>query len=310
MSIWRSSLPTIVQYLSKSAFALLCGILLFYSASWVLSGIVISSAPPLWSVVIRLTSSLAAICVINTFTRRFLPISDARSLAGSLVVLSVLGFAIFFVATYLALRSLHPSQLVLALSLIPGFTYVIGLIALGDRHSSASLIGIIVSTVAVFLFAAPSLNKLMQSSTTGLSFAFLAAIGYALYGVIYQRRLSAMPVLGILPYLISISIVIVAVLALTLEGLPTGLSLRDTVYLVFIGAVLAAPIYVFYNLLISHHGALLASLISVAAPLLTMGLETIVGLRPSIGFSELLIGLLGSAGVALVIFDRSKRNRK
>jgi drug/metabolite transporter (DMT)-like permease len=306
----RAARRSLVDIVKTSAPALFCGILVFYSASWVLSGIILASAPPLWSVVLRLVASLAAVCAINALGGGFLPLERARERAGALILLAFLGFAVFFTTTYLALRYLQPSQLVLALSLIPGITYFIGLIALGERHTWASTAGIAVSTAAVFLFAAPSLQALTEGGLVGLAFALTAAIGYALYGALYQKRLSGLPVLGVLPYLLGASAAMVAVVALAVEGAPSGFSARDAAGLLVIGAFLAAPIYVMYNQLIVGHGALLASLISVAAPMLTLSLETAIGLRPTIGLVEIAIAVLGSAGVALVIFDRSRRTRQ
>lgn len=296
-----------VDIVKASAPALFCGILVFYSASWVLSGVVLASAPPLWSVVIRLAASLLAVCAINAFTGGFLPVRQARERSGAILLLAFLGFALFFTTTYLALRHLQPSQLVLALSLIPGITYCIGLLALGERHTWASSAGIAVSTAAVFLFAAPSLQALTAGGLVGLAFALTAAVGYALYGALYQKRLAGLPVLGVLPYLLAGSVVMVAVAALATEDLPKGIVARDAAGLLFIGAFRAAPIYVMYNQLIIGHGALLASLISVAAPLLTLSIETAIGLRRSIGAGEIALAVLGSIGVAPVIVDRSRR---
>ncbi|MEO9823501.1 MAG: DMT family transporter [Paracoccaceae bacterium] len=291
---------------------LLVGIMALYAASWVWSGQVLTEAPPLWAVVIRLSASLAVILLVNHFNRSDTASEthDGPTLPQTLV-LSALGFAGFFCFTYFALQSIPPSLLVLVLSGIPILTFLQGALFFGAPLAALSIAGTVLIAGATALFAmrlgVDGTTMTANDSLIGIGYGVLAAIGYSFYGLLYKKWAVSAPVVRLLPRLIAPSIIGIVMIALVFEGSPLNISVRTILELIVIGAILAAPVYMMYNTLILISGPLAASSISVCAPISTFLLDTLVSEQRGLTMIDFALVLAASVGVVLlVLFNQPK----
>lgn len=291
---------------------LLAGIIALYAASWVWSGQVLTDAPPLWAVAIRLSASLAVILLVNHFDR---PDHTSGPHDGptqpQMFVLSALGFAGFFCFTYFALRSIPPSLLVLVLSGIPILTFLQGALFFGAPFAALSIAGTVLIAGATALFATrlgvDGETMTNNASLVGIGYGVLAAIGYSFYGLLYKKWAASAPVMQLLPRLIAPSIIGILALALVFEGSPLNISGRAGLELIIIGAILAAPVYMMYNTLILISGPLAASSISVCAPITTFLLDTLVSEQRGLTMFDFTLVLVASAGVLLLVLSNQPK---
>ena len=285
---------------------LLLGIIALYALSWVWSAQVLMTAPPLWSAAIRLAASLGAILALNAVRRR--SGRDASRLAlPRILVLSLLGFAGFFGLTYLALADIPASLLVLVLSTIPILTLLQGRVLFGMRLGPFSMVGILCICAAIWLFAQLVDPVSGSDPLLGIVFGLVAAAGYSFYGLLYKKWAGSVMVTDLLPWLLAPSAIAIALLAFHLEGAPR-IVMADIAALAVIGALIAAPIYVMYNALILRAGPLAASSISVAAPITTFILESLMIRHQALGVSAFALVLIGAVGVALLALDGQRKD--
>lgn len=287
---------------------LLLGIIACYALSWVWSAQVLMTAPPLWSVAIRLTASLGAVLVLNVLRRRSIRGAERLALP-RVLVLSVLGFAGFFGLTYLALADIPASLLVLVLSTIPIMTLLQGRVLFGMAAGPRSMAGILCIGAAIALFARQVDPASGSDPALGIAFGLAAAVGYSFYGLLYKKWAGGVGVMDLLPWLLAPSAIVMALVAFHLEGAPRIAS-ADISALATIGALIAAPVYFMYNALILRAGPLVAGSISVAAPITTFTLESLMIRQQALGPSAFALVLIGAAGVALLVLDGQRKDTK
>lgn len=292
--------------------ALLVGIIVFYALSWVWSADVLASASPLWSVAIRLSASLVAVLVMNMAGSGFAKTgAQATAQVGLLpiLMLSLLGFGGFFGLTYVALGMIPASLLVLVLSTIPILTLIQGRVLFGTRIAPLQLAGILCIAGAIILFARQTGPVGDNVALVGIGCGLFAAIGYSFYGLLYKKWASQVAVLDLLPWLLAPSAFAFAALGFVIEGAPL-IAAADIAALAIIGALIAAPVYVMYNALILRAGPLTASSISVAAPITTFILESVMIRHHTLGPAAFTLVLVGATGVALLMLDGQRKDLK
>ncbi|MCV6547001.1 MAG: DMT family transporter [Cohaesibacter sp.] len=274
-------------------FGMIAAIIVLYAISWVWSAELLQDVAPLWSSAIRLGASFIGIVFFNLIRGH----SGFKKLFGDanprhLSLLAITGFSGFFALSYVALTSISATLLVLILSSIPVLTFLQSVLYFRQAATLFSICGTICTLLAIILFAHSSGVEADLSSGKdhillpwGILFALFAAVSYAFYGLSYKRLLSHYSVTDILPGLLGIGTVFSAITALLIEGVPSGFSVSLIGQLLVIGAIIAAPVYVMYNLLIVRTDPLIASTISILAPVSTFIIEQAVRGHSLIGHS-------------------------
>ncbi|WP_246257272.1 EamA family transporter [Bartonella gabonensis] len=112
-----------------------------------------SNIPVMHAVGLRLCATAAALWLMAVFHEkaifRSLPL---LSMILSFLILSVLGFSLYFVCSFGALKSLKASDLTMILATIPGITYILGTLTKSLMFSWFKLIGMIIVSVAAITF--------------------------------------------------------------------------------------------------------------------------------------------------------------
>lgn len=273
-----------------------------YTLSWVLAKRVLADAPPMWSGAGRLLASFAALLLAVALDRSSrIPASDLLQRLPLVLLLAVLGFAGYFTLTFLALRLMPSSDLVMLLALTPGVTYLLGTAFFGERFDILRALGVALATACVMLFQDVGMSAPSPERLGGMGLVLVAITGYSLYGLIYGRTMRGLSVVGLLAALTGAATVMVGTWAWTVEGPPPALQPRTLLAIACIGALLSAPVYIMVNKLVLAGGAFLATLVGLVAPFTVLLLESALGLR-LVTARDLL--LMATAAGALVLVLR------
>ncbi len=272
-----------------------------FTLSWVLARHVVTDAPPIWSGAGRLLASCCALLlVLAADPSARISMADLQPRVRQVILLSILGFAGYFTLTFLALRLMPPTDLVMLLALTPGVTYLLGLALFGEPSNRLRGFGVALATVCVMLFQGQGTLTFGPDRITGMILALVAVTGYALYGLVYGRTMRGLPVVGLLAVMTGTATVLVTPLAWSLEGPPPLLPNSTLLAIGGIGALLSAPIYIMVNRLVLSGGAFLATLIGLVAPFTVLLLEAGLGLR-QISAPDLLLMAVTAAALVLVL---------
>ncbi len=277
------------------------GCLLCYTLSWVLAKSIVREVPPLWAGAGRLLASFCVLTLIVVVQRsQQVSPHEIRQRAPAILLLAVLGFAGYFTLTFAALRFLRSTDLVVVLALTPGLTYLLGVLVFREPASALKTLGIAIATACVVLFQREASLDLTQGRWAGVWLGLLAAVGYALYGLLYGRTMKGLPVLGLLPLFTGSAALMATALALALEGIPAAPSWQALISIVCIGAFLSAPVYVMFNQLVLQGHTLMATLVGVVGPFTVLLLEQALGWRAATR-GEVMLMVAAAAGVLLVL---------
>ncbi len=278
-----------------------------YTLSWVLAKQVLADAPPMWSGAGRLLASFAVLLLVVALNRSArVPASDLQQRLPLVLLLAVLGFAGYFTLTFLALRLMPSSDLVMLLALTPGVTYLLGIVFYRERLDILRSLGVALATACVMLFQGVSTSTPSPDRLAGMGLALVAITGYSLYGLVYGRTMRNVPVVGLLAALTGIATVMVATWAWMLEGPPPALQPRTLLAIACIGALLSAPVYIMVNKLVLAGGAFLATLVGLVAPFTVLLLESALGLR-LVTARDLLL-MTAAAGALIMVLRGGARS--
>ncbi|WP_342212228.1 EamA family transporter [Bartonella kosoyi] len=142
-----------MSFLKGRLFLFTFAILALFSISWLLSKNLVSNIPVMHAVGLRLCATAAALWLIAAIREkavfRSLPL---LSMIPCFLILSVLGFSLYFVCSFGALKSLNASDLTMVLATIPGITYILGILTNSLMFSWFKLMGMIIVSVAAIAF--------------------------------------------------------------------------------------------------------------------------------------------------------------
>ncbi|WP_342356084.1 DMT family transporter [Bartonella queenslandensis] len=143
-----------------------------------------SNIPVMHAVGLRLFATTATLWLIALFREkavfRSLPL---LSMIPPFFILSVLGFSLYFVSSFGALKSLKASDLTMVLATIPGITYILGILTNSLMFSWFKLIGMIIVSIAAIAFNINSVEG-EYYSLIGIALALTAALSYSAYGLL------------------------------------------------------------------------------------------------------------------------------
>ncbi|EJF96060.1 DMT family transporter [Bartonella taylorii] len=281
-------------------------ILALFSISWLLSKNLVNSIPVMHAVGLRLCATAAALWLIVVFREkavlRSLPL---LAMMPSFLILSVLGFSLYFVCSFGALKSLKASDLTMVLATIPGITYILGALTHGLEFSWLKLGGVIIVSVAAVAF---NINSVEDGyySLIGIGLALIAALSYSIYGLLSKRYLKNLPLLSALAWITTISAASFMPLFIFDSAPLLHLKLEDIFKILILGAFLSAPGYVLYQKVLAEGGVLYANTIGVLASFAVVACEWIIGSRTSLRAIRIIAMIIVVIGMILLFIDASK----
>ncbi len=280
-------------------------ILALFSISWLLSKNLVSNIPVMHAVGLRLFSTAATLWLIAVFREkavfRSIPL---LSMIPSFLILSVLGFSLYFVCSFGALKSLKASDLTMVLATIPGITYILGALTNILKFSWLKLSGVIIVSVAAVAFNINSGES--GYNLIGIALALTAALSYSAYGLLSKRYLKNLPLLTSLAWITTISAASFMPLFIFDPAPLLYLKLEDIFKILILGTVCSAPVYVLYQKVLAEGGVLYANTIGVLSPFAVVVCEWIIGSSPSLNMIKIIAMIVVVIGMTLLFIDASK----
>ncbi|WP_375630126.1 MULTISPECIES: DMT family transporter [unclassified Bartonella] len=280
-------------------------ILALFSISWLLSKNLVSNIPVMHAVGLRLFATAATLWLIAVFREkavfRSIPL---LSMIPSFLILSVLGFSLYFVCSFGALKSLKASDLTMVLATIPGITYILGALTNILKFSWLKLSGVIIVSVAAVAFNINSGES--GYNLIGIALALTAALSYSAYGLLSKRYLKNLPLLTSLAWITTISAASFMPLFIFDPAPLLYLKLEDIFKILILGTVCSAPVYVLYQKVLAEGGVLYANTIGVLSPFAVVVCEWIIGSSPSLNMIKIIAMIVVVIGMTLLFIDASK----
>ncbi|WP_273758265.1 DMT family transporter [Bartonella sp. AU55XJBT] len=295
-----------MNFLKGRLFLFTFAILALFSISWLLSKSLVSNIPVMHAVGLRLCATAAALWLMALFREkavfRSLPL---LSMIPSFLILSVLGFSLYFVCSFGALKSLKASDLTMVLATIPGITYILGTLTNSLMFSWFKLIGMIIVSVAAIAFNINSV-EVGYYSLIGIALALTAAFSYSAYGLLSKRYLKNLPLLTSLAWITTISAASFMPLFIFDPAPLLYLKLEDILKILILGTVCSAPVYVLYQKVLAEGGVLYANTIGVLSPFAVVACEWIIGSSSSLNMIKIITMMMAVIGMSLLFIDASK----
>ncbi|WP_254474873.1 DMT family transporter [Bartonella sp. B1098] len=265
-----------------------------------------SNIPVMHAVGLRLCATAAALWLMAFFREkavfRSLPL---LSVIPSFLILSVLGFLLYFICSFEALKSLKASDLTMVLATIPGITYLLGILTNSLMFSWFKLIGMIIVSVAAIAFNINSVES-ESYSLIGIDLALIAALSYSTYGLLSKRYLKNLPLLTSLAWITTISAASFMPLFIFDPTPLFYLKLEDILKILILATVCSAPVYVLYQKVLAEGGVLYANTIGVLSPFAVVACEWIIGSSPSLNMIKIIVMMMAVIGMLLLFIDASK----
>ncbi|WP_348602900.1 DMT family transporter [Bartonella tribocorum] len=220
-------------------------------------------------------------------------------------ILSVLGFSLYFVCSFGALKSLNASDLTMVLAIIPGITYILGILTNSLMFSWFKLIGMIIVSVAAIAFNIDSAEG-GYYNLIGIALALTAALSYSAYGLLSKRYLKNLPLLTSLAWITTIAATSFMPLFIFDPAPLFYLTLEDIFKILILGTVCSAPVYVLYQKVLAEGGVLYANTIGVLSPFAVVACEWIIGSSTSLNIIKIIAMMMAVIGMTLLFIDASK----
>ncbi|WP_375673489.1 EamA family transporter [Bartonella sp. TS82HLJMH] len=229
---------------------------------------------------LRLFATAATLWLIAIFREkavfRSLPL---LSMIPSFLILSVLGFSLYFVCSFGALTNVL-------------------------KFSWLKLSGVIIVSVAAVAFNINSGEG--GYSLIGIALALTAALSYSAYGLLSKRYLKNLPLLTSLAWITTISAASFMPLFIFDPAPLLYLKLEDIFKILILGTVCSAPVYVLYQKVLAEGGVLYANTIGVLSPFAVVACEWIIGSSPSLNIIKIIAMIVVVIGMTLLFIDASK----
>lgn len=279
-------------------------ILALFSISWLLSKNLLGSISVKHAVGLRLWATTAALWLVVAFSSR--PPLDSKSLLARMpgfFILSILGFSLYFVCSFGALKTLKASDLTMVLATIPGITYLLGLLTRSLGFSWFKLVGVLIVSVAALAFN--TYSNVSAVSPSGIALALVAALSYAVYGLLSKRYLKDLPLINSLAWVTLIAAVCFVPLFILDPAPLLLLKPEDALKVLILGAACSAPVYVLYQKVLAEGGVLYANAIGLLAPFAVVTGEWLIGSGTTLGAAKIVAMIAVMVGITMLFMDAS-----
>jgi len=255
-----------MQLLRLRLFILTIIQLMLFSASWLLSKKLVQDIPPLHAAGLRLAvTSITLWIMIAISNKKEDSHINIKKKLPEFILLSLFGFSVYFASSFKSLEYLNASELTVILSLIPGITYIIGMIFGILNFSFLKCIGIIMVTISALVFNAKE-NGFDGVDFMGLTFAMLAVLSYSLYGLLSRRFMTDVALLPSLAW-ITLMAALTFVPFLVFDATPIfSLTTEIIMGIILLGAIFSTPVYIIYQKILREGGVVYANTIGLLAP--------------------------------------------
>lgn len=171
------------------AIVLMIAVMTVWGSTFVVTKQAMTQIPPMTLSFIRISIATLVLLPFGLYRRR-LTVGDRSLPWGTLVLLSAIGVAIYYLAFNVALTHISASQGALVQSCIPAMTALMGVVMLRERASGLRLLGVslsIVGVLIVFSGATPASGVTNASSIPGNVLMFVSVIAWSIYTVLAKR---------------------------------------------------------------------------------------------------------------------------
>ncbi|MFF7655606.1 EamA family transporter [Streptomyces sp. NPDC007983] len=279
---------------------------LLLAAGWLMSARLVDGVPALAVASGRTAASFLAISVIAVLRPRSWPdVRKGFGRPGGFLLLAFLGFFAYYSGTLLGIGRIGASRVGLIVSLLPCVTFVIGIVAFGERGTVRKVCGTLLAVAAAcgYAVADGSGGEGATGGGTLLAGALLALGGtftYALYGYVYRQRMADISPLAALPAITGAGAVMLG-LTTALFVPMGGVTAADWGGVALLGAGLTAPVFLISHELILRKGPLFTSAVALVVPFLIRLGEWALGWAGPPGPIVLVLIVACSAGVWLTV---------
>lgn len=292
-------------------------LVLLLSASWLLVGYLVSGVSPLLVAAGRTGASFIVFAAIVLFSARSR--SEARIAArrgGTVALLGLLGFFLYYAGTMLGAAFIGPSRTGLIISLLPSLTFVIGAVAFGERVTRNKVLGACLALGGALVYAISDMPASEGHAGAeglhligGALLVFGGTASYALYGYVFRARMADLSAFSALPAITGAGAAMLAVTVVLFVPL-VGVAPSDWAAIAGLGAGLTAPVFLILHRLILRKGALFTASLMLAVPFLVRMGEWGLGWEAAPGAFSLLLLLVCAGGVWLTLRDGRQRPRR
>lgn len=277
---------------ARSTFGLFVFVVLAWSLNWVVMKLAVHDVTPLWAVTMRTALAAAVLFPILALNRQL--VRPPRSDWPVILVISL-----FHMVGFAALMTLSLTFVSAGRAIVLGYTTPLwvapaAFVFLKERMSVRQIVGIGVGMAGLLLLVGPSaLDWGSKEAVLGNGLPVLAAICWSA-SIIYTRahRWTATP-LQLMPWQCLLAAVVLAVLALSVEGLPpTRMGVPAALALVYNGVIGTALGFWAMTVVNRQVPAATAALGVLATPVLGIGLAAVLlgeRLEPILIVSALVI---------------------
>jgi len=277
-------------------------ILILFCISWLLSKDVLERMPPLHVAGLRMAVTAVTLWLVAAYAaRRHVGPRRPKNMWPRFLSLSVFGFSWYFGSSFMALQVMTASELTVVLALIPGITYVLGLLLRNVYFSWMKSSGVLLVTAAALAFNGAILGGDLHIG--GLALALSAAVSYAIYGLLSRRWLADLPLLPSLAQIVTLATASFVPLFI-LDAAPLALLTTDAALKIAImGVFCSAPVYILYQKIIVTGGVVYANAIGLLAPFFLYLVEIFMAPDMRLDVIKILSILLVMLGTYLLFFD-------
>ncbi|MFI0821034.1 DMT family transporter [Streptomyces sp. NPDC021098] len=279
---------------------------LLLAAGWLMSARLVDGVPALAVASGRTAASFLAISVIAALRPRSWPdVRKGFGRPGGFLLLAFLGFFAYYSGTLLGIGRIGASRVGLIVSLLPCVTFVIGIVAFGERGTLRKVCGTLLAVAAAcgYAVADGSSGAAEVAGATLLAGVLLALGGtftYALYGYVYRQRMADISPLAALPAITGAGAVMLGLTTALFVPLG-GVTVADWGGVALLGAGLTAPVFLISHELILRKGPLYTSAVALVVPFLIRLGEWALGWAGPPGPLVLVLIVACSAGVWLTV---------
>jgi drug/metabolite transporter (DMT)-like permease len=277
---------------ARSTIGLFVFVVFAWSLNWVVMKLAVHDVTPLWAVTLRTALAAAVLFPILHFNHQLV-----RPQGGDYPIIFVI--SLFHMVGFAALMTVGLTYVSAGRAIVLGYTTPLwvapaAFVFLKEKVSVRQISGIGVGMVGLLLLVGPSaLDWGREEAILGNGLPVLAAICWSV-SIIYTRahRWMATP-LQLMPWQCLLATIVLAILALTVEGLPpTHMSLPTALALAYNGVIGTALGFWAMTVVNRQVPAATAALGVLATPVLGIGLATVFlgeRLEPTLILSTVVI---------------------
>lgn len=278
------------------------------AAGWLVAAAVVRDVPTITAAFGRTLACVPVLLAVALVTPAYRgPARVAVRRPAAVLWLALTGFLVYYVGTFAAMRLAGPAATGLVVSLLPCFTYAIGVAGFGERLRARRVAGTLAASAAVVVYwlgqPGAEVEAAAGTRTLGLALAVLATLSYALYTYLFRARMADLPSPASLPAVTALGALLLAPAGVW-QGGQSGVDLAGWLLVVVLGAVFTAPVFLLAHELVLRRGPVPTNAAALVVPFLIRIGSWAVGWQPAPAVSEILLFAACAAGVAVVLGSR------